>query len=102
MKLTEKDILRFYNSTEWKRVRDEVLRLDRHECQLCKAEGRYSPAQTVHHVKHLRDRWDLRLSIYDGDERQLVSLCNECHNRVHPEKAFKHNANEKPLTPERW
>lgn len=100
--MTDQEVKRFYASREWKLVREQVMALDHHECQLCKRRGVYTPAQTVHHVKHLKDRPDLRLSVWDGDERQLVSLCNDCHNRVHPEKAYKLPAKRKPLTPERW
>lgn len=103
MQVTDKKAKAFYNSTEWKRTRAGVLRMDHYECQSCKARGVYTPAQTVHHVKHLKDRWDLRLSLYDEQgNRQLVSLCNQCHNAEHPEKAFKDKTKRKPLTPERW
>lgn len=93
--------VQFYKSALWKRKRAEVLRLDRYECQMCKEAGRYTRATTVHHVKHLKDRPDLALSMYDGKERQLVSLCTECHNKAHPEK-HKEYIKKEPLTPERW
>lgn len=91
----------FYASAGWKRIRAEVLNLDHHECQRCREMGRYTPATTVHHIKHLKDRPDLAYSIYDGDDRQLVSLCASCHDHEHPEKLRK-NAKAEPLTPERW
>ncbi len=75
----------FYSWKPWKRLRKDVLRLDHYECQLCKANGRYSRAEIVHHVKHLKDRPDLALSIWDGEERQLVSVCRRCHEELHPE-----------------
>jgi 5-methylcytosine-specific restriction protein A len=75
----------FYSWKPWKRLRKDVLRLDHYECQLCKAKGRYSRAEIVHHVKHLKDRPDLALSIWDGEERQLVSVCRRCHEELHPE-----------------
>lgn len=75
----------FYSWKPWKRLRASVLRLDHNECQLCKAKGRYSRAEIVHHVKHLKDRPDLALSIWDGEERQLVSVCRRCHEELHPE-----------------
>lgn len=91
----------FYGSKGWKHLRDAVLDLDHHECQRCKELGRYTPATTVHHVKHLKDRPDLAYSIYDGDDRQLISLCASCHDHEHPEK-LRRNAKAEPLTPERW
>lgn len=105
MKILGKDYDRpidFYKSTEWKKLRAAVLRMDRNECQMCKAAGRYSRAVTVHHVHHLKDRPDLALSLKDEHgKRQLVSLCKHCHNKVHPEKFKEYNYKE-PLTPERW
>lgn len=104
MKIAGKDFdswIQFYKSTLWKHKRAEVLRLDHYECQMCKSNGKYTRATTVHHVKHLKDRPDLALSLYDGKDRQLVSLCNECHNKVHPEKR-KEYIKKEPLTPERW
>lgn len=94
----------FYSWTEWLQLRRDVLALDRFECQHCKERGKYSRAQIVHHVKHLRDRPDLALSAFDPDtgERQLVSLCKSCHELEHPE-AMRQTAPKKPvLTMERW
>ena len=87
MKMTPPDILkpggeiRFYNSVEWRATRREVLKRDRHECQMCKREGLYKRADCVHHVIHLKDRPDLALMISN-----LISLCNSCHDKEHPEK----------------
>lgn len=73
-------LLAFYKSKEWKKLRAAVLKLDHYECQQCKAEGRYSKAQTVHHVHHVKDRPDLALTYMHEGKRNLVSLCRECHN----------------------
>lgn len=94
----------FYSWPEWKSKRAEVLQLDRNECQHCKAKGRYKRGTIVHHVKHLRERPDLALSITDPDtgERQLVTVCKSCHEEEHPE-AFRQNLPKAPLlTEERW
>ena len=92
----------WYNSAAWKSVREAVLRMDHHECQRCKARGRYSRAVLVHHVKHLKDRPDLALSIWDGEERQLVSVCKRCHEELHPESQRQRKPSAKPVTEERW
>lgn len=96
----------FYVSYNWKKKRREVLALDRHECQKCKARGKYSKATMVHHVKHLRDRPDLALSVWDMQPdgtkvRQLISLCGDCHAEEHPERMRQYKPSE-PLTAERW
>ena len=87
---TSAAILKFYQSPQWKVKRLEIIERDHGECQRCKRQGsyrnragssRYTKADCVHHLKHVVDRYDLRL-----DSDNLVSLCNACHNDVHPEK----------------
>lgn len=104
--IADRNVLQFYVSYDWKKKREEVLALDKHECQKCKARGVYTRATIVHHVKHLRDRPDLALSIWhiqpDGTKvRQLVSLCDRCHEEEHPER-LKQYRKQKPITEERW
>lgn len=93
----------WYNSKAWRVVRNQVLDLDNHECQRCKAKGRYAQAEIVHHVKHLKDRPDLALCIWDGGERQLISVCRSCHEEMHPERELTPGKSwKKPVTVERW
>ena len=95
----------FYDWTEWKKLRLDVLSMDHNECQFCKQAGRFRRAVIVHHVKHLRDRPDIALSVFDLDtgERQLISLCRACHEEQHPERGFKRPVISAPaLTIERW
>lgn len=104
------DAHRFYCSARWERTRTWVLALDHNECQLCKTKyHRIRRASTVHHVHHLDEYPELALEIYDNDgERNLISLCNSCHNEVHPEKQIKFrkiwesNHKPKPMNEERW
>lgn len=109
--INDKDVHRFYCSTKWQRIRDKVMRLDHYECQLCKSKyHRIRKASMVHHVHHLEDYPNLALEIYDEEgHRNLISLCNSCHNEVHPEKQIKFKkiieAKRKSiqnLNPERW
>lgn len=94
----------FYRWPEWLARRRDVLQLDKYECTRCRrVYHRYRKATLVHHVKHLTERPDLALSIWDGQERQLVSLCDMCHEEEHPE----HRKHSKcrvptPVTTERW
>lgn len=95
----------FYDWAEWLRMRDKVLAMDRNECQHCKAKHRYKKAIIVHHVKYLKDRPDLALSIFDPDtgERQLVSLCRACHEAQHSDRRCKPcNRAKRFVTRERW
>lgn len=95
----------FYDWTEWLHVRRDVLWLDNQECQLCKQRGSVRRAVIVHHIKHLKTRPDLALSVIDPDtgERQLISLCRWCHEEQHPERGLKRYLPvAPPLTTERW
>lgn len=97
----------FYTSRTWKRKRNEILKADNYECQICKSKGKYSRAEIVHHIKHLDEYPELGLSetyIDDNgqEHRNLISVCRECHENVcHPERLKKFKAKE-PLTIERW
>ena len=70
----------FYMSNEWKALRLQALRRDRYICQHCgakclgKAKGMPSPQ--VDHIKTIRERPDLKLSL--GNVR---TLCHSCHSR---------------------
>lgn len=92
----------FYLWTEWKTIRKQVLRLDKWECQIHKSRHRHKRATIVHHVKHLKDRPDLALSIWDGEERQLLSVCKSCHEDLHPEWLRQYKITAIPVTEERW
>ena len=95
----------FYSWKVWKHRREDVLSLDRHECQRCKNEKkRYRKATIVHHVKHLTDRPELALTIWDPDtgERQLLSVCKQCHEELHPEAQRQFQPVRVPITQERW
>lgn len=94
---------RFYCGKQWQRVRARVLKMDNYECQKCKAEGRYSRAEIVHHIHHLKDRPDLALSIWDDEgKRNLISICKYHHELEHPEAMRQFVRKEPPVTEERW
>ena len=94
----------WYNSGDCAAVKSAVKKIDHDDCLICKAMGRRRAACIVHHVKHLRDRPDLALSIYDPDTgvRQLISVCKDCHEILHPEAQRQYRLRTAPLTPERW
>jgi 5-methylcytosine-specific restriction endonuclease McrA len=73
--------MEFYKSKAWEKKRAAILRRDKYLCQECKKYGRTTQAVTVHHIQHLEDRPDLAL-----ENTNLVSLCQKCHNKAHPEK----------------
>lgn len=96
MNYLKKFNLKFYKTKEWLDKRQEMLIRDNYECQMCKAKGRVSKATTVHHIKHYKDHPYLALT-----DDNLMSVCEVCHNKLHPEKGFKHEK-KKEIHAERW
>ena len=81
----------FYGTDAWKRCRAAALRRDHGLCQYCLKAGRRTIdakgmsfpvlATMVHHKKHLDEHPELALNLDN-----LVSLCDACHEREHPER----------------
>ena len=74
----------FYNSQEWRAVRDYKLSLNP-LCELCiySLNGQITRADLVHHLLEIStpEGWERRLEV-----RYLQSLCLECHNTVEAER----------------
>lgn len=87
-----KNIKAFYKNSKWLELRAEVLDDERDECQICKVNGGYSEAVTVHHIKYVREHPELALT-----RSNLMSVCKECHYEIHHTIAYKEQLNE-----ERW
>lgn len=81
---SEDKYIKFYHSKDWQQVRKIVLDRDHYLCQVCYRQGLVTPANTVHHIKHLRECWEQRLNL-----NNLETICLECHNKEHPEKGAK-------------
>lgn len=98
------DTTPFYLCRAWRRVRRETLASDKYECQRCKQRGIYTRATMVHHINPIKLRPDLALQRSYKDvegrmKRNLISLCNDCHEMEHPER---YRPKRGPLTEERW
>lgn len=102
-KCVKEDIHRFYTWGKWKEVRKAVLAMDKQECQICKARGKYTKATTVHHVNYVKKHPEKALDIFyihNGEKkRNLISLCHDCHEEVH---GYRKPKCKQPLTEERW
>jgi hypothetical protein len=61
----------YLKSTQWKEIRKKVLKRDDYTCQGCLE----SPAVDVHHITY--NNWQNEFMF------ELMSLCRECHTRVH-------------------
>ncbi|MGL4739357.1 MAG: HNH endonuclease [Sarcina sp.] len=68
----------FYVSDEWKFTRDSIKNRDKGVCVLCDSKGKGNFIDNVHHIKELKDAWELRCSFGN-----LISLCSRCHYYVH-------------------
>ena len=70
----------FYQTPAWKNMRDYILSKNNYLCGECRKENRYTDADTVHHIVHLRAEggWELRLK-----ESNLMPVCRACHNKIH-------------------
>ena len=77
----------FYKSNAWARARRAALERDLWLCQDCMAARRRGEmvkpraATVVHHIKPVEMYPELRLELSN-----LISLCESCHNKRHPEK----------------
>ena len=96
----------FYKCQEWIDLRLEVLREHHFECDECLKRGTYTRADCVHHINEVRKRPDLALSKFYTDKegkthRNLVPLCNNCHNIIH-DKLGNYQKKNRFSNEERW
>ena len=66
------------HTPEYIRWRTEVFERDKYTCAIC---GQVGGELNAHHIRPFKDYPELRLSLNNG-----VTLCKECHKRVHKEK----------------
>ena len=88
--------MRFYVTAGWLRVRLQVLERDKYACSKCRDAGKYTKANTVHHLRPLSEAPHMAL-----DLGNLTSLCHACHEAIHSRVplAGKQLAE---MFPERW
>lgn len=67
-----------YKGIKWKKKRKAILKRDGYKCAYCKRFGRSTPADMVHHIYPYETHKSLAYTNYN-----LISLCNECHNKMH-------------------
>lgn len=68
----------FYNSKEWKIVRERIRNRDNGYCLVCQSEKSLRFMDTVHHIEELKENWSTRF-----DEENLISVCESCHQHIH-------------------
>lgn len=110
--MTEKEVKKFYNSSNWKHKRITILDRDLHECQDCRVRLREATKSgtrlagdqakiragiEVHHIKELREHPELGL-----EDDNLISLCTQCHNVRHGRNPKRFVRKKKLVSEERW
>lgn len=100
-------IVRFYQSREWRELREDVLHDHHYECQRCAERGRYTRATMVHHVQEVRKRPDLALcktyvDLQGVEHQQLMPLCQACHEAEHNKLSAYSNKHNNFVNKERW
>lgn len=99
---TDKDKMKFYKGTKWRKLRQQVLEEQNYECQECKENGRVTLANPdkhksldIDHIKELSTHPELAYEITN-----LRVLCIRCHNAKHDRWQKK---KENPwINDERW
>lgn len=61
----------YITSQEWKKLRDNRLKIDNFCCVVCKNNKNL----ICHHITYER--------LYHEELTDLIILCNKCHNRIH-------------------
>lgn len=98
----------FYNSTDFDIAREKVLKRDHYTCQFFLGkwnDGKHKPdnlkivkANTVHHIKPIKERPDLALDI-----NNMISLSFEAHEIIEDRKKIGNfRKKNKKITEERW
>lgn len=95
---------KFYEDYSWKKLAHAVIKEQNNECQLCKKRGRATPAVLVHHVLELKEHPEFAYSRWQDEahtKRQLIALCQQCHEEQHPNR-FGQNRAEHYTNEEKW
>lgn len=69
---------RFYNSSEWKKLREVKWVNANGMCEHCLRKRIVRPGKEIHHIIPIEKDWTKRL-----DYENLVCLCPECHRIMH-------------------
>lgn len=88
-KLINKDYERYKRDPEttkrygnaWRKLRKKFITANP-LCEMCKREGRFIPAQEVHHMKPLSEGGT-------NDWSNLEALCKTCHARHHAKEGTR-------------
>lgn len=105
--IKDNKLSKFYKWSEWRELAEEIKKENNYECQLCKERHIHSKARSVHHVQWVRKHPRLAMSRtyeYQGKTyKNLIPLCEACHNEQHPDKRVRNEYKKnKFFNEERW
>lgn len=72
----------FYNSYAWQQCRNSYLKSVHYLCEDCLTQGRYTPAEIVHHIKELTPD-NITDPNVSTSFTNLKAVCRECHAQEH-------------------
>lgn len=67
--------------TNWKLKADSIRIRDKYECRIC---GATKTQLDVHHLRYIMGR-----KAWEYDDGDLVTLCRDCHEKLHAYRDFK-------------
>lgn len=82
MNLNRKTAKQFYDSAAWFNCKEAYLEKMNHLCERCLKEGKYTPAEIVHHKTYLTDENFGDPALMFGFDN-LECLCAAHHNEEH-------------------
>jgi len=80
---------KFYSRSEWKELSKKILKRDNYQCQLCGAEHEQGNELVIHHWLPVSSFPELL-----DKEWNLITLCENCHRKIHKAKIFRINKPE--------
>lgn len=83
----------FYKSRAWINCRAAYLSSRQYLCERCLKDGRYTPADTVHHIVKLTPN-----NIFDPEItlnwKNLMAVCRDCHAALHGSRRPRYRVDE--------
>ena len=80
----------FYKSKTWQQCRDGYVRSVGGLCEVCLAQGLYTPGVIVHHLVHLTPE-NIKDPTITLDWNNLQLVCRACHEKAHKRTAKRWN-----------
>ena len=73
---------KFYKSTEWKRLRDEIIVRD-NGCEMCLDDYEIKGRIFIHHMNPIVDDDIVNVSDYLMNPEYLICVSHDVHNAIH-------------------